>query len=335
MRALKGGKHVTSVDVAKLAEVSQATVSRVFSASKNLSQKTRRKVLAAARELGYQPNAIARSLVSSRSNLIGIVKGYTQNPLFSLILTEFTHRIQDMGKQVLYFEAKRRQDIDDVMWNVLKYQVEGIILLYTALSSALTASCRQRDIPVLQMLRYSPGSNANIFVSDNHRAAGEAVSHLAERGFRKFVYIAGETNSSTNMERYAGMVCRLKEMGYSAPLVAEGDFTYDSGRKAMRKIAGKAKAPLGVFCATDMLALGVIDTARHDLKWRIPEDVGVVGFDDIYLANWPEYSLTTMRQPVAEMVRDGLKTLCLNIEDKSRRPVIRKYPCVLIKRGST
>jgi DNA-binding LacI/PurR family transcriptional regulator len=335
MPAMKKGKFVTSVDVAKLAGVSQATVSRAFSTTGILTRDTKMKVLAAAKKLGYQPNAIARSLVSSRSNLIGVVKGYTENPIFHEMLTLFTHKIQDMGRQVLYFEAKQHQDVDEVMWNVLKYQVEGIILLYATLSSALTLSCRQRNIPVLQMLRYSPGVEANIFVSDNHKAAGMAVMHLAERGFKHFAYIGGEINSSTNMERYAGIVEKMSWMGHPAPLVVEGDYTYHFARKAMRKAAKKITLPCGVICASDILALGAIDALKHDLGLRIPHDVGVVGFDDIAMAGWPSYSLTSLRSKTTEMVRDGLETLCLNIEDKNRRPIMRKYECALVKRNST
>ncbi|MDR1534308.1 MAG: LacI family DNA-binding transcriptional regulator [Planctomycetota bacterium] len=331
----KNGDSVTSIDVARLAGVSQATVSRVFSANGNFSGKAAKKVLGAARTLGYRPNAIARSLVSSKSGLIGIVKGYSENPIFQEALTRFTYLIQDAGKQVLYFESRRHEDIDEVMGNVLQYQVEGIILLYAAMSSALTLSCQQRNIPVLQMLRHSSGCRANIFVSDNHKAAGEVAGHLIDRGYRHFIYVSGELNSSINAERHAGIVDKLGETGCPPPMTVEGDFTYDSGRKAVRKIVKKSLLPCGVICASDMMALGALDGLRHDLGLRTPRDAGVAGFDDVSMASWPSYSLTSVRLPISEMVRDALEALCLNIEDKAREPVVRKYAGILVKRRST
>lgn len=331
----KKAKAVTSIDVAKRAGVSQATVSRAFSIGGNLTEKTRQKVFQAAKELGYQPNALARSLVSSKSNLIGIVKGYTTNPAFVEMLSELTHLIQAMGMQVLYFEGKQHQDIDEVLMNVVKYQVEGIILLYANLSSEITISCQQRNIPVLQAMRYSTNTRANLVLPDNFKGAGEAVVHLASRGFKHFGYITGELNSSTNLERQSGFLMKLQELGFLNPVIVQGDYTYESGRVAMRSIVDKCPLPCGVVCASDMMALGAIDALKYDLKLRVPEDVGVLGFDDIFMAAWPPYSLTSMRQPIADMAQAGMEILCRNIAEKKMEPVVKKFDPILVKRDST
>ncbi len=132
----------TSKDVALLAGVSQATVSRVFSSYPGLSPKIKKKVLEAAKVLNYQPNAFARNLVTSSSNFIGIVKGYTRNSAFNEMLSELVQNIQQSNRQIIYFETDKGQPIDDLATHILQYQIEGLILLYANLSSELTASAR-------------------------------------------------------------------------------------------------------------------------------------------------------------------------------------------------
>ena len=168
----------TSKDVAKLAGVSQSTVSRAFLAHEKLSPATRQRVMKAAEALQYQPNAFARSLVSAQSNFIGILKGSSTNPIFTTMMSELSHLILQSNKRIIYFEAERGQNIDEMMEKVLQYQVEGIILLYASISSSLTRACQNRNIAMLQVIRYSTSMKSNIVMPDNFKAAEIGRAHV-------------------------------------------------------------------------------------------------------------------------------------------------------------
>lgn len=332
---MKLNNVATSKDVAMLAGVSQATVSRAFSNSANLAPETRMRVMEAANTLNYKPNALARSLVSTHSNIIGIVKGYSQNTVFAEMLSEVVYGLQRADKRVIYFEAEKNDSIDSLTDKIMQYQIEGLILMYANLTSDLTLSCRQRDIPVLQMHRYSKALRANAVLPDNARAAAEAATLFVERGFRNFVYMGGEINSSSNMERQLGFLKRLEHFGFNNPIVRNGLYTYESGRDTMRALATKLPLPCAILCGNDLMAFGAIDVLKYELGLRVGEDVALIGFDNSFIGEWPSYSLSSFAQPIAEMAQDGLTLLFANINDHSMAPVERRYPLVLIERGTT
>ncbi len=325
----------TSKDVALLAGVSQATVSRAFSSSANLAPETLRRVMEAANALNYRPNALARSLVSTHSNIIGVVKGHTRNVMFSELLSEIVYGLQRADKRVIYFESEENDSIDSLTDKILQYQIEGLILMYVNLTSELTESCRQRDIPVLQMHRYSTGLRTNAVLPDNYQAAAEAAAFFVERGFRNFVYLGGEINSSSNMERQLGFLKRLKQLGFGSPIVRHGLYTYEFGQKAMRELAPALPLPCAILCGNDMIGCGAIDVLKYEYKLEIGKDVALIGFDNIFMGGLPPYSLSTFTQPIAEMARDGLALLFANIEDHKMAPVTRRYPLSFIEREST
>ena len=333
--SMKYNSVATSKDVAMLAGVSQATVSRAFSNSANLAPETRMRVMEAANTLNYKPNALARSLVSTHSNIIGVVKGYTQNVMFSEMLSEIVYGLQQADKRVIYFEARQNESIDNLADKIMQYQIEGLILMYANLTSDLTLSCRQRDIPVLQMHRYSKTLRTNAVLPDNFRAAAEAAELFVKRGFRNFVYLGGEINSSSNMERQLGFLKKLGQYGFNNPVVWNGLYTYESGREAMRTLAPKLPLPCAILCGNDLMAFGAIDVLKYELGLRVGEDVALIGFDNTFMGQWPSYSLTTFAQPIEKMVQDGLSLLFANINDHQMAPVERRYPLVLIERETT
>ena len=327
-------KVVTSRDVAEAAGVSQSTVSRAFSDQSKLSIKTRAHVLSVAKELGYHPNALARSLISARSGLIGIVKSPHQNVMFTELLSEITAQLQNTDYQVVYYEINPRQTIDEIVARILQYRMDGIILLDATLSNKITDSCHQMGIPVLQMQRYTTNVKTNLVLPDNREGTAMIVDHLIDEGYKHFAYISGNLTSSSNMDRQAGFIYRLEEKGFSLPVIAPGDYTYESGYRAMKQILPMLQTPCGVLCANDQMALGAIDAIREtDLS--IPEDVGVVGYDDNFMAAWPPYQLTSLRQPIVEMARRGVEILLGNIEDPTLEPVTVTYPFEIIRRKST
>lgn len=327
-------KVITSRDVAEAAGVSQSTVSRAFTDQSKLSLKTRKRVLSVAKELGYHPNALARSLISARSGLIGIVKSQHQNVMFTELLSEITEQLQNTDYQVVYYEINEHQTIDEIVARILQYRMDGIILLDATLSNKITDSCQQMGIPVLQMQRYTTNVKTNLVLPDNRVGTAMIVDHLIDEGYEHFAYISGNLTSSSNMDRQAGFIYRLEERGYSLPVIAPGDFTYKSGYAAMKQLVSMIQTPCGVLCANDQMALGAIDAAR-ETGLSIPEDVGIVGYDDNFMASWPPYQLTSLRQPIEEMARRGVEILLKNIEDPTLEPVTVTYPFEIIKRRST
>ena len=306
------GKAITSQDVAAYLGISQSTVSRAFEPTSRISEKTRARVMKAAKELGYRPNAIARSLVSQQTNLIGVIKGPNFNPMFSELLTETARAIQEQNRQMVYYEAGDSEDTGHILSKLLQYRVDGLILMYASLSSDLTREARKIGIPVLQMMRYTADSLASVVLPNNHNGAIQAIRHLRENGYQNFAYVSGEAGSSSNVERQLGFIHALGEHGQE-PVISQGNYTYESGYKALYELKDKIQLPCGILCANDVMALGVLDAAK-ELKIRVPEEIGVVGFDDIPMSQWKSYQLTTLRQPMKQLAESAVQMLVNRIE---------------------
>lgn len=328
-------KVPTSKDVALLAGVSQSTVSRAFSTHGNLAPETRKKVMDAAQMLNYQPNALASSLVKSNSDIIAVVKGYTSNWMFSDMLSELVYTLQQADKRVIYFEARENESVDELTMKVMRYPIQGLVLMYINLTSELTAYCKQRQIPVLQIHRHSISSVANAVLPDNYRAAGMAAELFLKKGYQNFVYLSGETNSSTNMERQMGFTKTLQVNGGVKPLVLQGDYTYETASKVVREHAPKIKESTAILCANDLMAFAAIDVLKYEYDFKIGEEVAVIGFDNLKMCSWPSYELTSFEQPLAQMTKEGIDVLLRNIEDKTMSPVEKRYLMTLIERKST
>lgn len=326
-------KRVTSIDVARLACVSQSTVSRTMSDNTGVAPETRAKVLAAASKLGYKPNVIARSLITHRTNMIGIVMADFTNPFYPNALEKFIQCLQDIGQRVLLFNAAPDQDIDDTLPLVLQYQVDAIIITSATLSSEMADECARLGTPVILFNRYVPGANACAVSCDNIAGGRLAADVLLDAGHKRLAYIAGKEYTSTNVDREKGFGERMQERGQLDWLREQGAYTYDSGYEAARRLLQLDDPPEAIFVANDIMALGALDRAR-DIGIKVPDELSVVGFDDIPAASWPPYSLTTIRQPVNRMINATIELLIERIEAPQVKPIVKFMPCVLIKRNS-
>jgi DNA-binding LacI/PurR family transcriptional regulator len=326
-------RAVTSIEVARLAGVSQATVSRVFSAPSSVADETTAKVMEAARTLGYQPNAIARSLTTRRTDMIGIVMAEITSPFYPYVLEKFTERLHELGKRVLLFSAGPTGDVDETLQDVLQYQVDGLIVANATLSSLLVQECAQRGTPLLLFNRYVRGTDASAVCCDNAGGGQLVADMLLEAGHRRLAYIAGRHNTSTNVDRERGFRERLQELDYGPFLREPAEYTYQSGYDAATRLLGRDDPPDAIFCANDITALGAIDAAR-DRGVRIPDELSIVGFDDIPAASWTGYSLTTVRQPVNTMIDLSVRVLLERIADPQTEPVITFVPGKWVQRRS-
>jgi DNA-binding LacI/PurR family transcriptional regulator len=327
------GRPVTSNEVARLAGVSQSTVSRVFSANSRVADETTAKVMRAAKALGYRPNVIARSLSTRRTDMVGIVMAEITSPFYPYVLEKFTERLHALGKRVLLFSTGPHHDVDETLQDVLKYQVDGLIIANATLSSALVSECAQRGTPLILFNRYVRGAHASAVCCDNI-AGGQLVAEMLwAAGHRRLAYIAGKPNTSTNVDRERGFRERLGELSGASFLREQGEYTYQSGYDAARRLLHSDDPPEAIFCANDITALGAIDAAR-DGGIVIPDQISIVGFDDIPAARWTAYNLTTVRQPINSMIDMSIRLLLERITAPELDPVITFVPGKWVQRGS-
>lgn len=303
---------ITSLDVARLAEVSQSAVSRAFTPGASVSEPTRRKVMDAARKLGYQPNAHARSLITGRSRMVGLVLTHLQNLLYPVVLEQLAARLQTSGYHVLLF-IRDDQEADELVTELLQYNVDGIILGAATLSSALALRCADASVPVILFNRVVASSSAGAVSSvrtDNGSGGREIARFLAAGGHRCIAYLAGLEDASTNLERERGFREGLAQAGLRVFARAVGNYDYEQARAATRELfRSPGDRPDAVFAASDHMAIAVMDTLRHELGLRVPQDVSVVGFDNTPQAAWDSYRLTTFAQPIEAMVQAMVEIL--------------------------
>ncbi|MFM1989028.1 MAG: hypothetical protein RJA99_1985 [Pseudomonadota bacterium] len=329
---------VTSVDVARLAQVSQAAVSRTFTPGASVSDAMRARVEEAARRLGYRPNAHARSLITRRSRIIGLVVAHLRNLFYPLVLERLSTRLQADGYHVLLFVTDT-PDADALVDALLQYHVDGIVLAASTLSSALARHCADADIPVVLFNRVpatGSGPSTGSVRSDNAGGAREVATFLARTGHRRIAYLAGSEESSTNLERERGLREGLAEAGLRIWAREVGDYDVERARAATRALCSRADdRPDAIFVASDHMAFAAIDVLRGELGLSVPGDVSVVGFDDVPQAAWDAYRLTTVEQPVDEMVEATVRLLRTQL---SAEPAVAAeqvvVPCRLVLRGS-
>lgn len=330
---MKQGK-VTSLDVARMAGVSQSAVSRVFTPGASASKKTAEKVRAAATELGYRPNALARAVVSGRSRIIGLVVAYLENQFYPDVLEKLSGALQERGYHVLIFMATQTSGrIDDVVEEIISYQVDGIIAASVALSSELSERCRAAGIPMVLFNRSQDDPAMSAVTSDNKAGGRKVADFLLAGDHKRIGYIAGWEGASTQRDREAGFVEALAESGVSLHARETGQFRMEEARDATQRMFA-SDPPDAVFVANDHMALAVMDTLRFELGLQVPGDVSVVGYDDVPAASWPAYSLTTVRQPANRMVAKTVDILLSKIDDRTMPSRRIEIDGPLVVRGS-
>lgn len=311
--AQRPARPVTSYDVARRAGVSQSAVSRCFTPGGSVSKATRAKIMKAVESLGYRPNAIARSLITQRSNMVAIiVANIGFHPEFTACLSRcFSAR----GLHVLLFTVDHEADADRVVDQIWQYRVDGVIAA-VSLPSRHIQSFAERQTPLVFLNRFASGIPINSVCCDQAEGERLLVDRLLAAGHRRFGIIAGPSDSAVSVQRVEEAVHRLAQAGVGDVQIASGEFDYGSGRAAMRDLAGRpAGVPEAVICANDMMAIGALDTVRHDLGLRVPEDVSIVGFDGLAQAYWASFDLVTVRQPVTAMVEAAVDMLLARVDN--------------------
>lgn len=328
------GKRVSSVDVAKLAGVSQATVSRVFTPAERVSDETRERVMKAAKELNYQPNILARGLNMNKTRIIGIINPDFHGYFYPKALKFFSEELQKKNYAVLLLNIPQGKAIEDVIPIAFQYQVDGLITTAVDLSPKLIKSCLDLNVPVVQFNRYSRGFDVSAVCLDNVKAGESAAEFLLSKGHKRIAFLSGDINSSTNLDREKGLNRKLQENGVKLCGRFVGDYTYASGLAAGHELVKMEVKPDAVFCGNDEMAFGLIDCLADNYGMSIPEDISIMGFNGNYMGAGPHYKLTTIKQPVEEMVRITIDVLMEKIDYKVDDVVIRILPGEIIERDT-
>ncbi len=309
---------VTSQHVASKAGVSQSAVSRVFSPGASASPEMTAKVKKVAAELGYRPNVLARSLITGKSKMIGLVVAYLENQFYPDAVEKLSLALQEEGYHVLMFMTKMTNDnVDQILEELLDYQVEGIVMASAFMSENLTERCRRAGVPVVFFNRRQADRALSAITSDNINGGRKVADFLINGGHQRIAHIAGWEGASTQRDREKGFCGELEKQ--NVPLFDRevGNYHYESTQQAARIMFGKKTIPDAVFVGNDHMALAVMECLRHDFGLRVPEDVSIVGYDDVELASWPSFALTTIRQPSNRMVSETVITLLNQIKNST------------------
>jgi DNA-binding LacI/PurR family transcriptional regulator len=331
---LAKNKKVTSYDVAREAGVSQSAVSRVFRPGLSVSQKTRDKVMTAANRMGYRPNAIARMLITKQSGMVAVIVSSRANVNYPEVLSQVSKQLAAQNKRVLLFTLDDPDGVDELFEQIWTFQVDGVIALAAHFESHRLAQFEEHDIPVVLYNRNVPDAMANTVCCNHELGIKQLITELEKNNPKKYLVLSGPKDSDVANERREIAISLLKQFAVEDVSILYGDYSYQSGRDCLAKWLLKNPAPDAIICSNDTMAIGVIDEARENHNINIPNDISVVGFDGITSSAWLSYQITTIKQPVEQLVKAAVAMLLERIETPDLPPEARVLTGVLIKGNS-
>lgn len=333
-RAPKGNALVTSRDVARLAGVSQATVSRALSSSSKINPATRARVLAASQELDYVPHAGAQTLRTRRTGIVGVVVADLTNPFYVQVLDELTRVLGHEGYRVVMWNAGGGSHADALL-AIGENAVDGVIFTTATASSPELREAVDRNRPLVLINRDIEGVECDRAVGNNATGGRAVAEFLHQRGRTNVALISGPSDATTSRDRTDGFLRRMSELGHEVPehLRFDGRFSQDLAAQITRRILNRTIPPDAIFCVNDNMAFGALNTLRE--LHLSPHDVYVIGYDDVDMAAWASFDLTTVRQPSREMAAAGVRLLVDRMNNPGRIPQTLRYDPTLIERGST
>lgn len=330
-------KNLTSQDIARLAGVSQSTVSRVIRDHPSIKEKTRQHVLRVIREHGYTPSAAARQMKTNRSGAIAVVVANLTNPLYPSLLHFLVNELASQGLRTTVWEMSTELD-DATAKTIAESEVDGVIFATAVASSRLQHQTIATRKPVVFINRSLTGQDFDVVVSDN-AAGGRTVADYFLAGKRRRIgLLTGASEASTILDRERGFMSRLQDATGTATCTRSPShfdvFTYENGYQAMRELLDADPGLDAVFCTNDIVAIGALDGARAQGR-RIPQDLWIVGYDDIPMAGWDVIGLTTMRQPLPAMAGKAVELLLARINRPDLPAETIELPNQLIVRNTT
>lgn len=330
-----GRKRVLAQDVARHLGVSVSTVSRAFSASPSISEETRQKVLRTARDLGYEPDPFAGIMTAQHSNIVCVLVSEISNPFFPELVPLMTDELHKLGYAVMLFHIADVDGEEGAIRNAMRYKPQFIIITTAKTDFRLSDPTILKETQLICFNRYVPGTDFLAVTCDNFKGGYELADLLIGLGHRRPAYIAGTPDSTTSRDRGQGFSerCKMANIAVSFETSATS-FSYECGYAAAKTLLGNVPDIDCIFCANDIMAMGTIDALRYDQGKRVPEDISVVGFDDVQMAAWPSFRLTTYRYPKHRMILELTDLITDFTKHPEQLPVNKIVVGEVVERGT-
>ncbi len=324
-------RRITAQDVADAAGVSRSAVSRAFSKGAYLDAEKRARIQKVAASLGYRPNALATGLKDGQSNLVAILVGDMRNVYDTEFTSTLVRALNGLKKRPILIDGsgdRAKSAIDDL----LRLPLDALILRGGSLSDEIVTQCAYLGIPMISSGRPIEAPHVDNVCCRNADGTRLAAELLLKRGRRRFGFINGPKRFYSSAERLAGLESALSGAGLSAITIVTGDYTVDGGFHAALDMLSKQKLD-ALICANDAMAIGALAAARQ-LGLHVPEDLSLVGFDDIAMAKWPMVNLTTIRNPLEESVDQIIDLFQHRTQTPDRPAETRHLVPTLVLRGT-
>ena len=325
---------VTLKDVAERAGVSSSAVSRTFTSGASVSDKTRKKVEKAARELGYSPSLIARGLATNQTKLIGLVANNFQNPVFLEVFDLYTRALQERGLRPLLVNLTNETNPASTLEMLRQYRVDGVIVATSTLPSSFAYTFKKANIPVVHAFGRVDGmSQVNVVGINNQHCGAMAAETLVRYGYSSIAFLGGPKNATSTQDRVTGFLNCLESKGIANVILRYAKaYAYEAGREAMKELLSVGKVD-AVFCGDDLICMGAMDEARS-IGLKIPQDIGFLGFNDMDMSSWSSYNLTTVRQPTQDIILSSIELIISLVDAPDRAIENRLFNCSIIERGT-
>ncbi|MDE0852078.1 MAG: LacI family DNA-binding transcriptional regulator [Yoonia sp.] len=326
--------RVTLGDVAKAAGVSRSAVSRNFTPGSYVSDEKRKLIGRVAKNLGYTPNRIAGSLRNGRTRLIGLVSDNYKNPAFLEVFDLLSRGLQAQGLLPVLINLSDEVEPDKSVRLLSRYSVEGVIIASSTLPCEFPEAFRDAGIPVVHAFgRLLASPSINVVGIGNVECGRMAAQKLIERGYRKVGFLGGPPTASSTIDRIAG----FSEVIGAAPDATmtysfASKYSYEAGNAEMHRLMAKPLCE-AYFCCDDAIAIGAI-SALNSVGIGVPDDVGIVGFNDMKIAGWQNFNLTTIRQPIENIVRASIELLTDVLQNKNCKARAVRMPTEFVERGT-
>jgi DNA-binding LacI/PurR family transcriptional regulator len=302
-KKLQGKSFVSAQQVAERAGVSRSAVSRTFTDGASVSEGMRKRVIEAADALGYHVNHLARGLMIHRSNIVSLVVTDINTPYQAKMIEVLTRRLQEADKVAMVINTSGESaSVETALRKTLHYRADATVVLSGQPAGSLIETCLANGQHVILVNRDDPVPGPETIIVTNREAAREAFHMLHRAGCKRLAVVASDVGTSSVLTREQAFVEAAAEAGVEVAVTRLGPTAYVSGAQAARLVLSRANQPDGIFCVTDLIACGFMDVARHEFGLAIPDELCVVGFDDIEQAGWSSYELTTFRQPLEQIV---------------------------------
>ncbi|MEX3008515.1 LacI family DNA-binding transcriptional regulator [Hoeflea sp. TYP-13] len=328
------GSSVTSFDVARLAGVSRSAVSRAFTPGASISQDARQKVIDAANELGYRVNPVARALNQRRTDLVGMIVARMDNPYRASQIDALSKTLVRNDFRPMLFCIDEGHGTEQLLSMLLDYSVSGVVITSDAPPAEICNECAHLQVPLVLVDRDDRLPQVDRISGNNAKGGRLAAETLIDAGRRKLLVLQPETAVYSITTRIEAFLAAAAEFGADVEILPVGTHNYEAGRQAAPAVAARRQDGIGIFCPTDIVALGLLDALRVGYGVEIPREMSLIGYDDIPQSGWEFANLTTIRQPVDTFVDVIVEMLKSRIAEPDAAQREELVDVMLVRRGT-